>query len=1010
MRETLHLPPIRNFWRTLAALFALALFAGAQADAQKAGQSSQPQRKATSTNTPQTAGRRTKLTPLSTRDTPEGSRATITSDGELNGYSAFRSGDRFYVQIPQADASAVKGGLSGRGFTDTQVQQRGSDVVLTFRLQPGASARVDQRFNRLDVIVSAPGAPKTETAPTPKPANVNVAPSPTPSTVNRNQGRTSSEEPTVIRPAPTPTVQESSEGGRVNETARRNQPLNVPTPNTALPPDNATLPPVSTVLPSPASSPAVVPSATPPAAEPEQIAQAQPTLAPPAGTTTTAPVAPSTSIGATIASNWPIALIAALLLVGVGLFIASRATERRRPAAPVVVTGKAPDAIKETKVAETPVAKLQPAAPAPPPVVPPVPVISKEQTRKPPVEDVTSLVEKAEAQEVKSPVAVDTERIEAEISKVLEGKSYDENIIGEPDPEIRQIIAAELLTALAGRNLTKRENARAAFIKHGYFDDAAYDLQNAEAPAERASAARALGLLKERSATPYLIAALKDPAAEVRRAAVGSLAEIGDPAAVEPLKALREGEKERNVPRSLIQRAIEASSVREETETPTLVTAHETVVPASTQAEPIAAIETTPESVSAAETEPQEVAAVTPVVGEDITKEIAPPVVVEEIQDTETAQFEPTIEASAPLEQELEPEAYQANLVDTPPASVAVSEAETEYEDVVRDWYDIDITEQPATAHKAPVEEPPTPVVEEFAPGSLLAVAEPIEVEPPVEASAAEAVETAPVEDVAPVGEATLVEEYITTEELASTETTEPAKGIIPVDEPASRRVSKAKRPSTKQDRARAEKEAATTGEGLSTIPATVQKRLTSKNASERAASLMELSRLSTDDAFNKICAAFDDPEPEVRNAAARSLYNIKADRADSFTRALRDAEPERRRHIGAAIAASGLANEAISQLTGESREKTYDAFSLLFLMAKAGEVHPLIHAIESHPNTEVRLAVVKLLTLSGQHDILPAFRRLAVRGSLPTEVRSAVMEAIYQISSQPASNVSHSV
>jgi hypothetical protein len=31
----------------------------------------------------------------------------------------------------------------------------------------------------------------------------------------------------------------------------------------------------------------------------------------------------------------------------------------------------------------------------------------------------------------------------------------------------------------------------------------------------------------------------------------------------------------------------------------------------------------------------------------------------------------------------------------------------------------------------------------------------------------------------------------------------------------------------------------------------------------------------------------------------------------------------------------------------------------------------------------------------------LPYFRRLAVRGSLPSEVRSAVMEAIYQISNQ---------
>jgi hypothetical protein len=85
----------------------------------------------------------------------------------------------------------------------------------------------------------------------------------------------------------------------------------------------------------------------------------------------------------------------------------------------------------------------------------------------------------------------------------------------------------------------------------------------------------------------------------------------------------------------------------------------------------------------------------------------------------------------------------------------------------------------------------------------------------------------------------------------------------------------------------------------------------------------------------------------------------------------------------------------------GEGREKTYDAFSLLFLMSKAGEVQPLMHAVEEHPNNEVRLAVVKLLALSGQQEILPAFRRLAVRGSLPTEVRSAVMEAIYQLSSQ---------
>lgn len=186
----------------------------------------------------------------------------------------------------------------------------------------------------------------------------------------------------------------------------------------------------------------------------------------------------------------------------------------------------------------------------------------------------------------------------------------------------------------------------------------------------------------------------------------------------------------------------------------------------------------------------------------------------------------------------------------------------------------------------------------------------------------------------------------------------------------------------------------------MSAVPKAIQMRLSSEEAEERAEAIKDLGRVDSGDAFRVICSGFDDPSVEVRAAAARSLFGLQEDRAEAFTRALRESNPQRRRNIGAAIASSGLAGEAISHLTGESRERTYDAFSLLFLMAKAGEVQPLIRAIEAHPDTEVRLAVVKLLALSGQKEILPAFRRLAVRGTLPAEVRSAVMEAIYQISS----------
>ena len=186
-----------------------------------------------------------------------------------------------------------------------------------------------------------------------------------------------------------------------------------------------------------------------------------------------------------------------------------------------------------------------------------------------------------------------------------------------------------------------------------------------------------------------------------------------------------------------------------------------------------------------------------------------------------------------------------------------------------------------------------------------------------------------------------------------------------------------------------------------SLFPASIRDQLRSERPGQRARAVADLSGFGGEDAFRSICDAFDDPSIEVRSAAARALFAIQEDRAAAFTRALREAPSERRLRIGAAIASSGLANEAIGNLTRESRDKTYDAFSLLFLMSKAGEVQPLMRAIEEYPTTAIRLAVIKLLALSGQADVLPAFRRMAVRGSLPPDVRSALMEAIYQITSQ---------
>jgi len=98
---------------------------------------------------------------------------------------------------------------------------------------------------------------------------------------------------------------------------------------------------------------------------------------------------------------------------------------------------------------------------------------------------------------------------------------------------------------------------------------------------------------------------------------------------------------------------------------------------------------------------------------------------------------------------------------------------------------------------------------------------------------------------------------------------------------------------------------------------------------------------------FEQIAQLLDDPSAEVREKAVRDLYEMDPDQAATLVNdALRDGSPEERRRIGSALADSGLLYEAIDDLMAENHENCYSAFSLLFLVAKAGVVEPLSSVI----------------------------------------------------------------
>ncbi len=171
------------------------------------------------------------------------------------------------------------------------------------------------------------------------------------------------------------------------------------------------------------------------------------------------------------------------------------------------------------------------------------------------------------------------------------------------------------------------------------------------------------------------------------------------------------------------------------------------------------------------------------------------------------------------------------------------------------------------------------------------------------------------------------------------------------------------------------------------------------RRAESTAATVTDRNQAGQDGSFD-LLRSLDDTSPEARNVAVRAFYDLNPDLAASFlNKALMQGSPEERRNIGAALVGSGLADHAVDTLTRESQNNTYGAFSLLFLVAKAGQVGPLMRVIEDHPNIQLRLAVIKLLALSGEPKIVTAFFGLAQRSSLPLEIRSAVREAIFQLS-----------
>lgn len=543
--------------------------------------------------TKQASGNHSHVATLRSTDSPEGSRVALSSDQSLNDYEAYRRGDRFYIKIPAAEVPRAEA-LRGRGFADVKVQRSGDSTIISFRLPPGASARVEQRANRLEVVFTVAGAGSAvaanagretarsstraesnrnsnvnkriaaplaanQSAPLSRDTNANKR---TAASQAANKSADLSRNPNAAKLTAPATANKNSADRSASVTTPNNRDSNLASKSgsTAALPSNSGTKPSATPLPTPVAS--LTATSTPNSAQ-KFSATPSPTAQPTPLVAANQPhqdrwgrMKEQINYWILLAQLNPIPVVTGaivlLLLIALLLFQRRRARSTRRVGSRVTSSTKSttkPDTASSLK----PSAEPKPAAEIIPAAVEMAAVANlaprpEAEVQKPIVDP--KLDEDPRRQRIA--------QVNEEARKLINGSAYDESVIGSPNPETRQLVGAELLAAIVGRNATRREHARAAFMKHGYFDDATRDLRIAESANERAAAARRLSFVHNSEATPHLVGALDDPSPDVRRAAVEALMDLRDPSAIGPLNSLMQTENDRKVPRTLIKHAIEA--------------------------------------------------------------------------------------------------------------------------------------------------------------------------------------------------------------------------------------------------------------------------------------------------------------------------------------------------------------------------------------------------------------------------------------------------------------------
>jgi hypothetical protein len=170
-----------------------------------------------------------------------------------------------------------------------------------------------------------------------------------------------------------------------------------------------------------------------------------------------------------------------------------------------------------------------------------------------------------------------------------------------------------------------------------------------------------------------------------------------------------------------------------------------------------------------------------------------------------------------------------------------------------------------------------------------------------------------------------------------------------------------------------------------------------------RSKAVSALADFDHESVFETILQACADQAREVRAAAARGLFRLSFDRADAWTRIAECGDEFRMRQAALAAQEADLVKRSFDRLVHNDQKIAYEAVTLLALMIRAGETEEIFKALESHHDSNVKLALVHVIGLAKTEEAVSGLYEIIEKSTISKELKNKMDDVIDSFEVIPA-------